>query len=31
MNLNEIVLMYLGAGALLLCLWFVIAVLFVLF
>jgi hypothetical protein len=31
MSIKEIVLMYLGAGALLLCLWFVIAVLFVLF
>ena len=31
MNLKEIVLMYLGAGALLLCLWFMIAVFFVVF
>ena len=31
MSIKEIVLMYLGAAALLVCLWFVIAVLFVLF
>jgi hypothetical protein len=31
MSIKEIVLMYLGAAVLLVCLWFVIAVLFVLF
>jgi hypothetical protein len=31
MSLKEIVLMYLGAAALLVCLWFMIAVFFVVF
>ena len=31
MNLKELIVMYLGAAALLLCLWFMIAVFFVVF
>ena len=31
MNLKELVVMYLGAAALLICLWFMIAVFFVVF
>jgi hypothetical protein len=31
MNLKEMIVMYLGAAALLICLWFMIAVFFVVF